>query len=196
MDPSNDHIVNALPYKQRKTIKFGRFEVNLTVANIFFAFLAIAGQVGQNVSLPLWIDSTILPPSGGQSDHTNVSGYYLVDTGYSANHTNSSTGSGDEYQPRVDGFFVYSFACISFVVIFGTALLFILLFQPHRLGETERRFPHSQLFLVGLFDALNGVLVVFAGSGSRTAPYLQAILGNFMIPLTMAFRWVQLCHLI
>ena len=178
MDPSDDlmPVVNALPYKQRKTIKFGRFEVSLTVANIFFAFLAIAGQVGQNVSLPLWIDSTMSPPSGEKANHTNL-----------ANHTNSS-GNGDEYQPRVDGFFVYSFACISFVVIFGTTLLFIRLFQPHRLGETERSFPHSQLFLVGLFDALNGVLVVFAGSGSRTAPYLQAILGNFMIPLTMAFR--------
>jgi drug/metabolite transporter (DMT)-like permease len=129
-----------------------------------------------------------MPPSGGQSNHTNVSGYYLVDTGYSTNHTNSSAGSGDEYQPSVDGFFVYSFACISFVVIFGIALLFIRLFQPHRLGETERRFPHSQLFLVGLFSALGGLLTVFSSGGSRTAPYLQAILGNFMIPVTIVFR--------
>ena len=170
---------------QRQTIKVGRFEVDRTVANLFFAFLAIAGQVGQNVSLPLWIDSTILPSSGGHVNHTNAV------TGYStnqSNHTNTSTGNGDGYQPRVDGFFVYSFACVSFVVIFGAALIFIRIFKPHRLGETERRFPHSQLFLIGLFDALNGLLVVFAGSGTRTAPYLQAILGNFLIPLTMAFR--------
>ncbi|XP_028395878.1 uncharacterized protein LOC114519903 [Dendronephthya gigantea] len=167
--------VSSVPLTQRKTLKFGRFEVSLTVANIFFAFLAISGQVGQNVSLPLWIDSTMLPPSVGYTNH-------------STNHTNSSSGSR-EYRPRVDGFFVYSFGCISFVVIFGTMLLSIRLFQPHRLGETERMFPHSQLFLVGFFDALNGVLVVFASSGSRTAPYLQAILGNFMIPLTMIFRY-------
>lgn len=170
-------VINSSTYKQQKTLKFGRFEVSTRVANIFFAFLAIAGQVGQNVSLPLWIDSTVIPASGGSTNHKNAT----------TNHTNT-TDNGGGYQPRVDGFFVYSFACISFVVIFGTTLIFIRIFQPHRLGETERKFPHWNLFLVGLFDALNGVLVVFASSGSRTAPYLQAILGNFMIPLTILFR--------
>ena len=185
MDEHDEGLVspiNSATYRQHKTLKFGRFEVSLKVANIFFAFLAIAGQVGQNVSMPLWIDSTVLPSSGGKTNHNGSS----FDTGYLANHTN--TTGNDEYHPRVDGFFVYSFACISFVVIFGTTLVFIRLFQPHRLGETERKFPHWNLFLVGLFDALNGVLVVFASSGSRTAPYLQAILGNFMIPLTILFR--------
>ena len=172
---------NSPTYRQHKTLKFGRFEVSLTVANIFFAFLTITGQVGVTVSLPLWIDSTVLPSSGGKTNHNSS-----FDIGYLANHTN--TTGNDEYQPRVDGFFVYSFVCISFVVIFGTTLVFIRLFQPHRLGETERKFPHWNLFLVGLFDALNGVLIVFAGSGSRTAPYLQAIFRNFMIPLTILFR--------
>lgn len=195
-------IVNEpLHFEKRKTIKFGRFEVSLTVANLFFAFLAIAGQVGQNVSLPLWIDSTIVTPYGDHLNDTNSNiidrlgrtvhlpeTSFVVSTDFITNRTNSSSGSGHGYQPRVDAFFVFAFACISFVVIFGTTLLFVRLFQPHRLGETERKFPHLQLFLVGLFDALNGVLVVFASSGSRTAPYLQAILGNFMIPLTMAFR--------
>ena len=185
MDEHDEGLVspiNSATYRQHKTLKFGRFEVSLTVANIFFAILTITGEVGQNVSLPLWIDSTVLPSSGGKTSHNGSS----FDIGYLANHTN--TTGNDEYQPRVDGFFVYSFACISFVVIFGTTLVFIRLFRPHRLGETERKFPHWILFLVGLFDALNGVLIVFAGSGSRTAPYLQAILGDFMIPLTILFR--------
>ena len=163
---------------QPKTIKFGRFEVSLSIANIFFAFLAVVGQVGQNISLPLWIDSRNLPSHG----HTN----------HSTNRTNSSSGDGgDEYQPRVDGFFVFSFASISFVVISGTMLLLIRLFQPQWLGEAEQKFPHSQLFLVGLLAGLGGALIVFASSGNRTAPYLQAILGNFMIPLTMIFRYVM-----
>ena len=177
--------VNTSPYRQPKTIKFGRFEVDRTVANIFFALVTVVGQAGVGVTLPLWIDSTILPPSGGHVNNTNAV------TGYStnqSNHTNTSTGNGNGYQPRVDAFFVFSFASISFVVIFGMTLIFIRVFQPHQLGETERRFPHSQLFLAGLFDALNGVLAVSSSSGRRTAPYLQAILGNFMIPLTMAIR--------
>ena len=183
----DEPYINSQSYKQHKTLEFGRFEINLTIANIFFAFLAIVGQVGQKVTLPLWVDSTVLPASGGNTNHKNATGS-LLDAGYSANHSNTTGNGGSEYQRRVDGFFVYSFACISFVVIFGTALIFIRIFQPHRLGETERRFPHWNLFLVGFFDAFNGVLVVFASSGSRTAPYLQAILGNFLIPLTILFR--------
>ena len=179
--------INSLSYKRRKTLKFGRFEVSLTVANIFFAFLAILGQVGQNVTLPLWIDSNVVPASGGDIIYKNATGSLFV-AGYSANHSNTTGNGGSGYQPRVDSFFVYSFTCISFVVIFGTALIFIRIFQPHRLGETERRFPHWNMFLVGFFDAFNGVLLMFASSGFRTAPYLQAILGNFLIPLTILFR--------
>ena len=192
-DGTDHNIIAALglPHNEkRKTLRFGRFEVSLTVANIFFAFLAVAGQVGVNVSLPLWIDSTISSASGGAANNTNSTSY-LLDAGFldaNSNRSNSSGAGGGEYQPRVDAFFILVFGSFSFVVIFGVTLLLIRIFQPHNLGETERRFPHSQLFLVGLFDALNGVLTVFAGSGSRTAPYLQAILGNFTIPLTMTFR--------
>lgn len=145
------HLANM-----RKTVKIGYFEIPLFIANLMFAFVAVAGQVGQNVSLPLWVDST----------NGNTSG------------------------PTVDSYFVLSFASLSFVVIFGVGTLIIRLVSPGAIGETEKRFPHRLMFLVGLFDALNGVLVVFASKGSRTPPYLQAILGNFMIPLTIIFRWV------
>ena len=90
--------------------------------------------------------------------------------------------------PTVDSYFVLSFASLSFVIIFGLGTLLIRIFSPHTFGETERHFPHRLLFLIGLCDALNGVLVVFASKGSRTPPYLQAILGNFLIPLTVLFR--------
>ena len=141
-------------YAKAKTVQIGFCEVPLLMANLFFAFLAVTGQVGQNVSLPLWVDST------------------------------NGNGSG----PTVDSYFVLSFASLSFVVIFGLGTLLTRIFRPQDLGETEERFPHRLLFLVGLFDALNGLLVVFASKGSRTPPYLQAILGNFLIPLTVLFR--------
>ena len=163
--------------QQEKKVRFGLFEVDLFLANVIFACLAVAGQVGQNVSLPLWIDST----SHGSSSTGNR-------TDPTQNSTANANSSGKFYQPRVDSYFVYSFASLSFVIIFGTALLFIRVFQPERLGETERRFPHLQLFLIGMCDALNGVLVVFASSGARTPPYLQAILGNFVIPMVIGFR--------
>jgi hypothetical protein len=123
-------------------------------ANLFFSFLAVAGQVGQSVSLPLRIDST----------NENLSGR------------------------SVDSYFVLSFASLSFVVIFGLGTLYLRIFSPKDLGETKKRCPHLLLFLVGLCDALNGAMIVFASKGSRTPPYLQAILGNFGIPLTILFR--------
>ena len=141
-------------YRRTKTVIIGFCEVPLFWAKMFFAFLVVTGQVGSNVSLPLWVDST----------NGNTSG------------------------PTVDSYFVLSFASLSFVIIFGLGTLLIRIFSPHTLGETERHFPHRLLFLIGLCDALNRVLVVFASKGSRTPPYLQAILGNFLIPLTVLFR--------
>ena len=145
-------------YGKRKSVQIGFYEVPLFLANLIFAFLAYAGQLGQNVSLPLWVDST----------NENTSG------------------------STVDSYFVLSFSSLSFVILFGFGSLIIRIISPKDLGETERRFPHRLLFLIGLCGALNGVLVVFASPGSRTPPYLQAILGNFVIPLTVLFRWVNL----
>lgn len=188
-----DKAIFSMAMQKRNRIKIACVEVNIIVANVFFAFLSIVGQVGQNVSLPLWIDSTI--SSHGTQPNKTQRNYSATGfdqkSGIRPYFTYSSNSSGDEsgrYEPRVDSFFVYSFACLAFVVIFGVALICVRLFRPQLLGDAERNFPHSQLFLVGFFDALNGVLVVFAGSGKRTAPYLQAILGNFMIPLTIALR--------
>ena len=141
------------PYEERRTFSIGSWEVSLFWTNLLFAFVAVAGQFGQNVSLPLWIHST--------------------------NDTNNSALT-------VESYFVLSFASVSFVVIFGLGILFIRVFSPRDLGVTERSFSHVLLFLIGLCNALNGVLTVFASS--RTPLYLQAILGTFMIPSTMLFR--------
>ena len=150
----DEELAKVVPRKV-KYIKVGSLSLPVFWANLLFAFLAIAGQVGQTVTLPLWVDST-----------------------------NALSG-----EPKVDIYFVVSFASLSFVIIFGLATLFLFLFVPGKIGETERNFPISLLAQVGICDALNGILVVFASSGTRTAPYLQAILGNFIIPLTILFRY-------
>lgn len=49
-----------------------KIECYLTIIpNLVFAFLIVAGEVGQYVSLPLWIGSTHLPPSGSHLKDTN-----------------------------------------------------------------------------------------------------------------------------
>lgn len=95
----------------------------------------------------------------------------------------------------VDRYFMLSFASLSFFVMFGLAILFIRIFSPKDLGETERNFPHLLLFLVGLFGAFNGVLAIFASNREKTPRSLEAILGTCKIPLIILFRWVFLLSL-
>lgn len=153
----------------------------LIALNVFFALLAVIGQVAQNVSLPIWTGSTSPGP----------------------NCTNdSSSGNDSAYQPTMDPYFILSFASFSFLVIFGCITLVLLVIQltVNSLSGSQIRwltvednllFPQWQLILIGVFDALNGVFVVYASPPSRTAPFLQAILGNFIIPLTIFFRYLR-----
>lgn len=150
----DEELATVVPRKM-KQVKVGCLSLPIFWANLLFGFLAIAGQVGQNVTLPLWVDST-----------------------------NALSG-----EPKVDSYFVVSFASLLFVIIFGLATLFLIMFVPGKIGETEKNFPKLLLAQVGICDGLNGILVVFASSGTRTAPYLQAILGNFIIPLTILVRY-------
>ena len=149
----------------------------LIAVNVLFAALAVSGQVGQNVTLPLWASAaspSCVHHAGGHND-SNAS-----------NQTN-----GTSYEPSMDPFFVVSSASFSFVIIFGVLTLVSALFKA--VTAEDLRFPQWQLFLIGFFDALNGILVVYASPPARTAPFLQAILGNFMIPLTIVFRCYYNC---
>lgn len=181
---SNKTNDNVLQKPNKKSVKIVCFSVNTSVANIFFAILSISGQVGMKVSLPLWIDSTLLTRSERLSNGSRTN---------ASNQTNPN-GDSEAYIPEVDAYFVLSFSTILFFVIMGISLLFIWVFQPNQLGKTERNFPHSQLILPGFFNALNGFFIVFASSGTRTAPYLQAILSNIMIPLIIGLRFVWLAQ--
>ena len=167
-----------------------------TLLSIFFAVVAVIGQVGQNVSLPLWTGYTDYLRSmkcakGTAGENGTVNGTW-------------SRIVADPSGPVMDPYFVVSAASFSFVVIFGLTTLVIVLvqtflnriqFQDKTYGfitvENDLKFPQWQLVLIGVFDALNGVLVVFASPPTRTAPFLQAILGNFMIPLTILFRYMH-----
>ena len=140
----------------------------LIAVNVLFAALAIAGQVGQNVTLPLWTGAAT-----SSCQHVNAS-------------LNDSTNSNGTDGPSMDPFFVLSSASFSFVVIFGVMSLASAAFGT--VTTDDLRFPQWQLFLIGFFDALNGVMVVYSSPHNRTSPFLQAILGNFLIPLTILFR--------
>lgn len=63
------------PYEERRTFNIGRFwEVSLFWSNVLFAFVATAGQFGEDVSLPLWLNST----SRGYSSTQRVDSYFVL----------------------------------------------------------------------------------------------------------------------
>ena len=150
----------------------------LIAANVLFAALSISGQVGVNVTLPLWTTAAT-----ASCQHVDNHAGQVSNDSNSSNSTNGTTGDGLSMDP----FFVLSSSSFAFMVIFGILTLVSAAFGAVTLDDL--RFPQWQLFLIGLFSALNGVLIVYSSPSSRTPPFLQAILGNFLIPLTIIFRY-------
>ena len=129
-------------------------------ATIAFAFTVVMGQVAQYVTLPLWIDSTTQSTTSNQTA---------------------------KWKPSLDSYFVVSFAALSFVIVFGFVVLLCGCIYPKYLVTTD--WSSRRLFLsVGFVQGVSAVFIVFSSSGKRTPPYLQAILGNFSIPITMILR--------
>ncbi len=153
--------------------------------NLLFAFLAIMGQVGVNVSLPLWTGAT--QANCGQTRN-------------SSNGTNGTDTSGG--RESMTPYFVLSFVSLSSLIISGCITLVLVVLKlivrlwkadfnmpaPLNISREDLKFPQWQFALIGTCSALNGLLVVAASLPDRTAPFLQAILGNLLIPVTIIFR--------
>lgn len=58
--------------------------------------------------------------------------------------------------------------------------------------DSNKNYSKVRFLLIGSAQGISTVLVIYAASGSRTAPYLQAILGNFTIPIQFTIRFVIL----
>uniref|UniRef100_A0A1I8FG45 G_PROTEIN_RECEP_F1_2 domain-containing protein n=1 Tax=Macrostomum lignano TaxID=282301 RepID=A0A1I8FG45_9PLAT len=142
--------------------------------NLFFGFLAVAGQVGQNVSLPLWIDSGRPDTCGNRSTgNSSAGGELSEDPPLLLEEEEAAAAVGRPRAGELHGRAQHrQLLCVH------------LRLHQLRLGQTERRFAQlaRSSTSIGFFDALNGVLVVFASSGKRTLPALQPILSNFMDP--------------
>lgn len=147
--------------ERRQTSSFSRCSL-VSVATILFSTVVVTGQVTQYASLPLWIDSTT-----------------------------STQNQTAKWKPTVDGYFVVSFASLSFVIVFGFVLLCSDFICPNYLVKTEWSYRRLML-LVGSFQGVSAMFIVFSSSGNRTPPYLQAILGNFSIPVTLILRFLFL----
>ena len=131
-------------------------------ATIVFAIMSVTGQLAQYISLPLWVDST-------------------------SQSTIASTDQTNKWKPTMDSYFVASFASLSFLIVFGFVVLCCKIIGPNYLPVMDWSY-RCLLVVVGSIQGLSALLVVFSCSGEKTPPYLQAILGNFSIPITLLFR--------
>ena len=89
----------------------------------------------------------------------------------------------------------------TFVLLINTcfiiSILFVLttLFAKKVIDNSVTFKPtssHKIYFIMGLFTALNGILVVYASPPTRTPGYLQGILSSTTIPFTVICRLIFL----
>ncbi len=110
------------------------------------------------------------------------------------NLTDNSTGSGNTStvlplaSEGISALFLligqYGFATLGS----GLLLVILILVQPGFLTETDRRHSKRRIFIMAFCMTLSSLGFNYALSGTRTPPYLQAILGNFNIPIQFTMR--------
>lgn len=68
-------------------------------------------------------------------------------------------------------------------------LLILILVRPDSIGEEEKKQSKFWMMIMpASTQAVSSTLVSYAMSGSRTPPYLQALLTNFNIPIQFVTR--------
>lgn len=145
-----------------------------TKAAVFFAFLAIFSGVVFYVTTAIWLDCV--------SQATN-------------NTFINCSGSGSPaFEPRQNGstpinviFLVvgqWSFSC----AVFGVTLVAIFIISPGKITDNDRNYPKKNFFIIGFAQGLSSLIISFAVTGKKTAPFLQAILSNYWIPIQFIMR--------
>lgn len=140
----------------------------------------ITSRVGSYVVTPLWLDFF----NGFTFDAYNVTNI-------------TGTSSQSPFVPAFPAKLISHSVGAHFIVfgqwgysalVSGIILLCILICCPTNITKADRNFPKRSFFIIGFSQALSSLLMGYASSGTRVAPYLQAILGNFNIPVQFTMR--------
>ncbi len=108
--------------------------------------------------------------------------------------TFAAAGSALPYTPgspswqRIDPFFGIWFSMGFDTVVVGVIVLGLMTCRPGAITERERRYPKRMLLFAGALQAVSAVTFQFSTGGTRTAPYLQASLSYFYIPIAFTLR--------
>lgn len=91
-----------------------------------------------------------------------------------------------------DIFVLLFITCIIITVVFTLLTLFVKYTKIDSRATLRPTSSFKILFCMGLFTAMNGILVVYASPPNRTPPYLQGILQSSVIPFTVLLRLIIL----
>src|SRR6218665_1261322 len=142
-----------------------------------YALLAISSRVGFFIVTPLWLD--FFKPINSTSLRNQT---HDLDAYASSGNSSTCPHSSNPYF-AVLGQWTFSSLTLGF------GLVLIRVFSPRRLrDDVERSYPKRQFALIGCSQGLASMFLAFAISGSRTPPYLQAILTNFGLPTQFVVR--------
>ena len=142
-----------------------------SLLSLFFTVLVLVCRLGSFICSPLWLDYF---RSFNETDHNTSTRHY----------GNSSQHEIRQSQP----FFILFMQAAVPTLLWGLVLMIILILSPKHFGTEERKYPRKLLLIPGLSMSLSAVLVNYSLSGSRTPPYLQALLGNFAVPIQFIVR--------
>lgn len=176
------------------------------------ALVVVVSQVGSTVLTPLWLDSVLQASlirtanksrswirsvnvfgefHSGKSQRHGLLLYETEVLGGNASSIFFNVTTAYKLSQHVAGFFMLVFVSSVHVICFGlTLLVFLKLYPGKYITERELFYPKSEFVIVGLCSGLASLLMVYSSSGARTAPYLQAIITNFSIPITFTTRCV------
>ena len=136
----------------------------------FFTTLMILCRIGSFIVSPLWLDSF---NSSNHSHHNNMS--------VTSNHS-------DCVYHKTNPFFIVFVQTFIPFIFFSFCLVILLLCSPSMITPAERKYPKKLFFIPGVFQAITSLMLYYSLSGQHTAPYLQAVLNNFSIPIQFILR--------
>ena len=146
------------PYERRNTFRIGLWEVRLFWANLFFAFVVVAGQTGEDFSLPLWINSTA--KAGSTHAYSSGQSYFVLSFA------------------SLSSVVIFGLGILCIVIFSPRDLGAVERSYPHLLLFL--------VGLCNAFKGV--LKTVLVSKDQRAPVHLQNILGNFTILLTISVR--------
>jgi drug/metabolite transporter (DMT)-like permease len=147
-------------------------------------YLTLTLTTSKRIQIPLSVANVIL-------SILNVIAQVGMTESLSIYSTSLSTHQACGKAQTITGpYFVLFFTAFWFPVVFFACVLLAKLLN--RGFSLHLSCSQKRVALMGLFNALNGVLIVYSSPSSRTPVFLQPILSTSLIPFTVILRFILL----